>query len=326
MNPEIKKKNVKIVRREVMVNIVGRDRLKFSGEENFSVDDTISHWIKAMDERVSSEPDIIVLPEVSDIYEGVMSPESKRKWLSMRGDSVLNAFRDYAQKHHTYLVYPTYRSIGGDKFQNCSILIDREGDVVAIYNKVFPTIPEMEFGIVPGSGPVIAETDFGRIGFAICFDLNFWELLEGYAKAKPDVIAFSGMYHGGPMQTIWAYRAKAFMLTATAGYLEKNIIAPDGEIRRQEYTYYDTIVEKINTNCTLVHLDYNRAKIMKTLEKYGRRIHMHCTSGLGSVLLTSVDESLPIAEVVRDMDLEPFADYYKRSFDIAASLRPGNTY
>ncbi len=326
MNPEIKKKNVKIVRREIMVNIIGRDRLKYSGEENFSVDDTISHWIKAMDERVSSEPDIIVLPEVSDIYEGVMSPETKRRWLAMRGDSVLNAFRDYAKKHHTYLVYPTYRSIGGDKFQNSSILIDREGDVVAIYNKVFPTIGEMEFGIVPGSGPVIAETDFGRIGFAICFDLNFWELLEGYAKGKPDVIAFSGMYHGGPMQTVWAYRSKAFMLTATAGYLEKNIIAPDGEIRRQEYTYYDSIVEKINTNCTLVHLDYNRAKIMKTIDKYGRRIHMHCTSGLGSVLLTSVDESLPIAEVVRDMDLEPFADYYKRSFDMAASLRPGNTY
>ena len=326
MNVEIKKKSVKIVRREVQVNIIGRSRLPFTGEEDFSVDNTIAHWTKAMDERVSSEPDIIVLPEVSDIYEGAMPAETKRKWLAMRGNRILDAFRDYARKHHTYLVYPTYRDAGGDKFHNCSILIDREGDVVAIYDKVFPTIGEMEFGIVPGCGPVIGETDFGRIGFAICFDLNFWELLDGYAKARPDVIAFSGMYHGGPMQTIWAYRAKAFMLTCTAGYLEKNIIAPDGEIRRQEYTYYDSIVEKINTNCTLVHLDFNRAKILKTIDKYGRRIHMHCTSGLGSVLLTSLDENVPIEEIVRDMELEPFADYYKRSFDMAASLRPGNTY
>ena len=326
MNVEIKKRSVKIVRREVQVNIIGRSRLPFTGEEDFSVDNTIAHWTKAMDERVSSEPDIIVLPEVSDIYEGAMPAETKRKWLAMRGNRILDAFRDYARKHHTYLVYPTYRDAGGDKFHNCSILIDREGDVVAIYDKVFPTIGEMEFGIVPGCGPVIGETDFGRIGFAICFDLNFWELLDGYAKARPDVIAFSGMYHGGPMQTIWAYRAKAFMLTCTAGYLEKNIIAPDGEIRRQEYTYYDSIVEKINTNCTLVHLDFNRAKILKTIDKYGRRIHMHCTSGLGSVLLTSLDENVPIEEIVRDMELEPFADYYKRSFDMAASLRPGNTY
>ena len=326
MNPEIKAKNVKTTRREIQVNIIGRARLPFTGEGDFSVEKTISHWIGAMDERVSSEPDIIVLPEVSDIYEGIMQKEAKLKWLRMRGDAVLNAYRDYAKKHSCYIVYPTYRDLGNDKFHNCSILIDREGDVVAIYDKVFPTIGEMEFGILPGRGPVVADTDFGRIGFAICFDLNFWELLDGYANAKPDVIAFSGMYHGGPMHQIWSYRAKAFMLTCTAGHLEKNIIAPDGEIKRQEYTYYDSIVEKINTNCALVHLDYNRPKILAALKKFGRRIHMHCTNGLGSVLLTSMDETLPIGDVVREMELEPWADYYKRSFDMAASLRPGNTY
>ncbi len=326
MNPTVKSKSVRMVRREVQVNIIGRARLPFTGEGNLSVDETISHWIGAMNERISSKPDIIVLPEVSDIYEGAMPKETKLKWLAMRGDKILDAYSDYAKRHSCYLVYPTYRDLGDSKFHNCSILIDRDGDVAAIYDKVFPTIGEMEFGIVPGSGPVVADTDFGRIGFAICFDLNFWELLDGYAKANPDMIAYSGMYHGGPMQQVWAYKTKAFMLTCTAGHLEKNIIAPDGEIRRQEYTYYDSIVEKINTNCTLVHLDYNRQKILKALDKYGRRLHMHCTSGLGSVLLTSMDENLPIADVIRDMDLELWSDYYKRSFEMAASLRPGNTY
>ena len=38
--------------------------------------------------------------------------------------------------------------------------------MIAVYDKVYPTVREMQFGVVPGRNPVIAETDYGPvIGF-----------------------------------------------------------------------------------------------------------------------------------------------------------------
>lgn len=326
MNPSIVKKSVSMRRREVMVNIIGKANLEYEGEENMSVEYTTDYWIKAMDECVASNPDIILLPERCDVHSSIPDKNIKYRWLDRRGDYILNAFSQYAKKHSTYLVYPTHRTLGDGKYGNCSILIDRQGDVVAIYDKVFPTVGEIDLGIVPGVGPVVADTDFGTLGFAICFDLNFWELLDGYVKASPDVIAFCSQFHGGPMQQVWAYRCQSFFLGATAGRVEKNIVAPDCEIRRQEYSYYDSIMEKINTNCMLCHLDFNRPQLRNALNKYGRKLTLHNTNGLGCVLLTSEDENLPIESIVEEMKIEPWKDYYVRSFDKAAANRPDNSH
>ena len=42
-------------------------------------------------------------------------------------------------------------------------LFDRDGKVVGAYDKVFPTIGEIEDGTLPGKEAKIFQTDFGRV-------------------------------------------------------------------------------------------------------------------------------------------------------------------
>ena len=73
---------------------------------------------------------------------------------------------------------------------------------------MFPTVGEMEKGVVPGTDAPCFETDFGRVGMLICFDLNFREVRDALARGKPDVVVFSSMYRGGLQAQALAYQLR----------------------------------------------------------------------------------------------------------------------
>src|SRR5690606_5272866 len=98
--------------------------------------------------------------------------------------------------------------------RNSLILLDRKGKLAGTYNKNFPTIYEMDAGIIPGKEVSVIQCDFGKVALAICFDLNFDELRLQYAKAKPDIVLFSSVYHGGLMQGAWAYSCRSYFVSA----------------------------------------------------------------------------------------------------------------
>jgi predicted amidohydrolase len=67
---------------------------------------------------------------------------------------------------------------------NTSVLFDRDGQLVATYRKVHlfdadppGAVPSREsFLFAPGEDVVVVETEFGRAGMSICYDLRFPEL------------------------------------------------------------------------------------------------------------------------------------------------------
>ena len=183
---ELKKKPVDIRRREVTVSLIGETLCSMPADGTLPVDRMIRYWTEAMDLESSRKPDMFVLPEICDVWLGI-SPERKLEWLDARGDRVLTAFQEYAKKHHAYIVYPTYRDLEGGHHSNCSLLIDREGDLIACYDKAYPTVRDISVGVIPGHDAVAAETDFGRLSFAICFDIYFWEIMERVAALRSAV-------------------------------------------------------------------------------------------------------------------------------------------
>mmetsp|Transcript_75401 Transcript_75401/g.177025 ORF Transcript_75401/g.177025 Transcript_75401/m.177025 type:complete len:248 (+) Transcript_75401:331-1074(+) len=88
---------------------------------------------------------------------------------------------------------------------NSNVLIDDEGNIVAVYHKVFPCCPD-PFGVKPspfaenvnpGTSPLVLDTKLGRIGFATCFDANFPELWQGLSALGADLILWPSAYAGG---------------------------------------------------------------------------------------------------------------------------------
>jgi predicted amidohydrolase len=87
----------------------------------------------------------------------------------------------------SYLVVPLVRvadAKAGD-YRNSAFLLDREGDVVGVYDKIHPVLDDdgaaFEEGITPGREVPVFECDFGRLGIQICFDMVYddgWDLLR----------------------------------------------------------------------------------------------------------------------------------------------------
>ena len=137
-------------------------------------------------------------------------------------------------------MFNSYRQRKDGRFANCTYALDRDGDVVAVYDKVYPTPDEIEWKelpIVPGEGPVAVETDFGRLSFATCFDLNFRDLLMATAELKPDVIAFCSAYNGDFWQRTWSYTCRSYLVGCTVGTLAKDVSGPSGEALFHSHTY-----------------------------------------------------------------------------------------
>ncbi len=304
-----------VTRREIVVSVIGLNRPSLPPVAE-SVPKVVRYWMDAMDREIGNNPDMIVLPECCDTVP-TKNHADKAAWIRLRGDAVLEAMKRYAAEHRCYIVYSAHREREDGRFANSSRLIDRKGEVIACYDKVFPTVGESgskECPIVPGTEAVVAETDFGRVGFAICFDLNFDELKRMYAEKHPDVICFSSFFDGDFLQRSWARDCQAYMVSSTcSSSLEKRIIDPAGGLLRTECYYQPTFTTTINTNFRVLHLDENRVKFADIAKKYGRRVDIRTPGSVGTVTLYSNDPSLSVDEVVRDFSLEPYTDYLDRS-------------
>jgi predicted amidohydrolase len=76
----------------------------------------------------------------------------------------------------------------GPVIYNTAVLMDREGKLAGKYRKVTLPREEIQGGITPGNSYPVFDTDFGRIGMMICWDLQFPEVAQQLAIRGAEVI------------------------------------------------------------------------------------------------------------------------------------------
>ena len=285
---------------------------KSKGMQNV-VHRVMDFWDRELDQVFPGQPDLIVLPEVCDRPGGLNNDEMS-EYYSVRKDQILDFFKAKAAENSCYIAYGTIRVDENGSRRNSVIVIDREGDIAGIYDKNFPTIGEIESGIVPGNSSPLIKCDFGTVGCAICFDLNFTELCDEYALKKPDILIFSSMYHGGLMQEYWAYQCRSFFVGSLAPRSTPSEIRdPLGQVLASSTNYFDYAVTTINIDAKLVHLDYNRGRLRNMKEKYGSMVTVFDPGKIGAVLITSEHPDISIDEMIDEFDIELLDDYLTRS-------------
>ena len=277
------------------------------------VDGMIDFWQDQLEPVLPDKPDLIVLPEACDRPQG-MSLDEQIAYFAARGNQVWHYFASIAKENQCYIAFGTKHQIEDGTWRNSCVILDRTGQTAGIYHKNFPTIGEMESGIKAGKDTPIIECDFGRVGAAICFDLNFDELRRRYAALKPDIIVFPSMYHGGLVQGIWAYECRAYFVgsfgTRTVPCEIRN---PMGDVIATSTNYFNFIVETINLDYCVAHLDFNWKKLTALKEKYGGDVTILDPSKIGAVLITSEHETITAKEMVKEFEIELLDDYFTRS-------------
>ncbi len=86
---------------------------------------------------------------------------------------------------------------------NSAFVYDRDGNLKAIYDKIHLTESEKEC-LITGKNPVVIDTDMGRMGLAICYDMQFEDVCMECKKEGADFMAVPtwGWEHGYGMKRI----------------------------------------------------------------------------------------------------------------------------
>src|SRR5512141_2872658 len=175
-----------------------------------------------------------------------------------------------ARQHHMHVVAGLpVQTAGG--LRNAAVAIDRRGELAGLYAKMHPTEGEIGCGIVPGTGPAVVQTDFGRVGLAICFDLNWPEQWAAMAAQGADVVCWLSAYPGGfPLQAYaWMH---AYRVISAVWPYEARVIDITGRILAATSRWGRLAVCDLDLDKRIYHTDGQAHHILPIQARYGRRV------------------------------------------------------
>lgn len=93
-------------------------------------------------------------------------------------------------RHHAMLFLPGSLPMRGadGRIRNRAPLIDGNGSIAFQDKRVMTRFEAESWRIEPGAPPCVFETDFGRLGIAICYDSEFPLLVRAQVLAGADII------------------------------------------------------------------------------------------------------------------------------------------
>lgn len=219
-----------------------------------------------VDQEGARGADLIALPETCR-GQGENTQET------LDGPTVTTLAR-LAEKHQTYIVAPIDRKDGGRRL-NSAVLLDRRGKVAAIYDKLYPFWVE-EFAkrppVQPGESVTVVQTDFGRLGLAICFDVNWAPLWQRLSDLGAELVIWPSAYSAGKTLQARAIDFSYYIMSATQAP-DCLVFDIDGE--RLVYDHanagaYNVTRFTFDLDRCIFHQDLNRpARIGRLLKERG---------------------------------------------------------
>lgn len=165
-----------------------------------------------VDREAAKGADIIILPEHCQGFD-----ERNQTTLETLDGPTITTIAKLARKHRTYIVCPIDRRDGDLRF-NSAVLLDRRGQVACTYDKVYPVYQQECLSkppIQPGDFARVYQADFGRLGLAICFDVNWTSLWRKLSNLRADLVVFPSWFSAGRLLQAQAIEHNYYVMSAT---------------------------------------------------------------------------------------------------------------
>jgi len=189
-----------------------------------SREENVEQFVAAFEKGTTGKMDVILFPEgmtvvgngksYVEVAEPVPGPTTKR-------------LGELAKARGSWVIAGIYEAEGPAVY-NTAVLIDREGRYAGKYRKVYLPREEYEHGLTPGNTFPVFDTDFGRIGLMICYDVFFSDPAKALAAQGAEVILLP--IWGGDETLAKARAIENRIFLVTSGYDHPTyIMDPDGE-------------------------------------------------------------------------------------------------
>jgi predicted amidohydrolase len=184
------------------------------------IDDKEANLKKAtsmITDSANKNADFIVLPEMFNC------PYSNDKFIEYgehEDESItLKAISELASENNVYILAGSIPEYENDNLYNTSYLFDRTGSVIAKHRKMHLfdidvkdkiTFKESDV-LTAGDNVTVAETEFGKVGIGICYDVRFPELARLMVEDGALILFYPGAFNmtTGPAHWELLFRSRA---------------------------------------------------------------------------------------------------------------------
>ncbi|MGN6307683.1 MAG: carbon-nitrogen hydrolase family protein [Mesorhizobium sp.] len=198
-----------------------------------------------------------------------------------------------------------------DRISNVAVLFGRDGERIGSYSKRHPTEGEIEGGVVPGVSAGVFDTDIGRVGLAICFDLNWRQLWQEMKAQGAEIVCWLSAYEGGfPLQA-YAWMHDFVVVSSVQSYVGK-IIDRTGTVLTTTSRWGRLTSWDVDLDQRWFHTDGQAEKIIAVQQRYGGRVRVETRGEEHLFSITRQDPGLSIDEIIAELGLVQLDDYLDR--------------
>jgi nitrilase len=189
---------------------------------------------KLIKTAVHQDAELVVLPENFSLM-GISEVDKVNAAETEGGGPMQDFLAEQALKRNIWLVggtIPMQSAVPGKVYSAC-LLFNNKGEIVARYDKIhlFDVVLEASKEsynesetIEPGNEVVVADTPFGKLGMAVCYDLRFPELFRAMAHLGMDLCvlpsaftSLTGKAHWEPLIRARAIENLCYMIASDQG-------------------------------------------------------------------------------------------------------------
>jgi predicted amidohydrolase len=277
-----------------------------------------------IEQAMAEKPDILAIPESFTLC-GLADPTIEEMAENVPGQT-LEMAADYARKYSAYILCPILaRRADGTHIE--AFLLDRRGQIAGSYQKHHPVVEgceytRVEFGSRPGSAFPVFDTDFGRIGVQICFDVGYTDGWEALDRAGAEIFFWLSAYDGGRDLTAKSWQYHRFLVSAVQTTYAR-ILNNMGETLAITGIHEHIAACTIDLDVVLFHTDFNKSQIPAIRAKYGQDVTLRLYHEEGCFTLQSNRPELPVSALTAEFKLDPLKDYLERNRRLEDALRDG---
>jgi beta-ureidopropionase len=291
--------------------------LTLEGIQASTRDEALKQILGRMEQVSGARPDLVCLPEV---FNSRLTPRPTSAQAAEPLDGpTISAMAKFAQAKRCYVVAPITREYEGKLF-NTAVLLDRSGAVAGMYDKIHPTEPEMKGGITPGRTAAVFDTDFGKLGVQICFDLNWSDGWQALKDGGAELVVWPSAYPGGfPLRAIaWTHGYPIVTSTWTS---PSALLDVDGHMLAQSGTWEPWISVPFCLDRDLFHLDFHQQKVRDIEKAYGRDVTVRWCHDENAFVLENRIPGRTLADLTAEFGLLPLDAYIARATKAQAQAR-----
>jgi len=209
-------------------------------------------------EAATEKADIVCLPEAITLVGTPLDYISASEPIPGPTTRFLG---ELAKKLKIYIVAGILEK-AGEVVYNTAILMDRNGELAGKYRKLSLPREEIEGGVTPGDSLPAFDTDFGRIGMMICWDVTFPETARALALKGAEVI-FLPIWGGNlTLAKARAIENQVYLVSSTYD-MKSAVFGLEGEILNEATEIKPVVV---------VEVDLNQQKLWPWLGDFKNRI------------------------------------------------------